>query len=186
MSQPSDTTASTASRTGTVASVNVNPAGGVPKLPVPQTTIRRLGVEGDKQRNLKYHGGPKRAVCLYSADLIAKLNAEGHPIAAGTTGENLTLAGVDWSLMTPGARLTIGDEVELSVTDFTVPCSHIRESFTDLHFKRIGQEDHPGWSRVYARVIREGVVRVGDCVTVTPAVDAQAHLFDPSATLPVS
>ena len=92
---------------GVVHAINIS-NGGVPKLPRPACFITVDGLEGDRQRDLRYHGGPERAVCLYSLDLIEALRAEGHDIAPGSIGENLTLKGVDWSAMTPGATVTVG------------------------------------------------------------------------------
>ena len=63
--------------------------GGVPKRPVLEAVITKAGVEGDRQQNLKFHGGPDRAVCLYSQELIERLQDEGHSIEAGSSGENL-------------------------------------------------------------------------------------------------
>lgn len=146
-------------------SINVNPRGGVPKLPVPQARLEFGGVAGDKQRDRRYHGGPERAVCLFSWDRIEALRAEGHPIEPGTTGENLTIEGLDWNLITPGVRLEIG-EAELEITSYTTPCTHIRASFDGENFNRIGQKQFPGWSRLYARVLKEGTVRAGDKVFV--------------------
>ena len=57
-------------------------------------------VEGDKQNDLKHHGGENRAVCLYSMDLITELKKEGHPIFEGSTGENITIQGQDWNIKT--------------------------------------------------------------------------------------
>lgn len=139
--------------------------GGVPKLAVPSARITREGIEGDWQEDRKHHGGPDRAVCLFSLEVIERLRAEGHPITPGSTGENLTISGLDWATLVPGTRLTIGSDTTgpiLEIVSYTVPCSAIRGSFKDLAYKRIKQELHPGESRVYARVIREGVVRVGD------------------------
>src|SRR5687767_2906146 len=42
--------------------------GGVPKLAIPAARITAAGIEGDRQRNLKHHGGPDRALCLYSLE----------------------------------------------------------------------------------------------------------------------
>jgi MOSC domain-containing protein YiiM len=144
--------------------INVNPRGGVPKMRVPQARLHAEGVEGDKQRDRRFHGGPLRAVSLYSWDLIGALRAEGHPIDAGTTGENLTLEGVNWNEMKPGVRLGIG-EAELEITSYVVPCKKIAASFREDEWRRIGQKTHPGWSRVYARVLREATVNEGDEVT---------------------
>jgi MOSC domain-containing protein YiiM len=147
---------------GTVRSINVS-NGGVPKLPLESCLITLAGLAGDRQRDLEYHGGPDRAVCLYSYDLIEALRREGHPIAPGTMGENLTLAGIDWQAMTPGSRVEVG-EVELQLTDYAAPCRNIGGSFADRRSGRVSQKAHPGWSRLYARVTREGTVRVGDRV----------------------
>lgn len=61
--------------------------GGVPKLPVPEARMTTLGVEGDRQRNPDIHGGPERAVCLFSLEVIEALQTEGHPIAPGSAGD---------------------------------------------------------------------------------------------------
>ncbi len=152
--------------TGHVHQISVS-KGGVPKTAVPHARITRDGVESDVQRNRKHHGGPDRAVCLCALEVIERLRAEGHHIAPGTTGENLTIAGLDWPRIAPGARLLIGSgdgRVELEIVSYTAPCSTIRHSFKDLNSNRIKQELHPGESRVYARVLREGTVRTGDPV----------------------
>jgi MOSC domain-containing protein YiiM len=152
---------------GSLDSINVS-NGGVPKLPRDSAAIREGGVEGDRQRNLDVHGGPYRAVCLYSRELIAALREEGHPIAPGAIGENLTLSGVDWALMTTGAQLEIG-EVVLQLTTCAAPCRTIRGAFRDGNSIRVSQKRHPGWSRWYARVVKEGRVSIGDPVRLQPA-----------------
>ena len=154
----------------TVHSINVSPTGGVPKRPVMFARIHAGGVDGDKQNNLKYHGGPMRAVCLYSLDRIHALNDEGHPITPGSIGENVTISGLDWDVMVPGVRLTIG-EVELEMTQYTVPCSKIADSFFRADILRVSQPANPGWSRVYTKVLKEGTIHVGDAVTLHPAVE---------------
>jgi MOSC domain-containing protein YiiM len=68
-------------------------------------------------------------------------------------------------------RIRLGDEVLLEVASFTSPCKTIRASFIDGEFVRISQKLHPGWSRVYARVLREGEIRFGDHVEVIPTPD---------------
>jgi MOSC domain-containing protein YiiM len=142
--------------------------GGVPKLPVPEARITRVGLEGDRQRHRRFHGGPSRAVCLYALELIEALRQEGHPVVPGSVGENVTVAGLDWKLVRPGALLRVGD-VMLEVTSFTAPCRNIRKSFLDEDFTRISQKLHPGWSRVYTRVVGEGILRVGDDAEVVAA-----------------
>jgi len=143
--------------------------GGVPKHPVAEARITTDGVEGDRQRSPKIHGGVDRAVCLYSLEVIEELGREGHSIAPGLAGENLTLAGIRWDALAPGDHVLIGDAVELEVASYTTPCRHNAQWFQDGNYRRMSQRDHPGWSRLYARVVREGLVRVGQTVEVRRA-----------------
>jgi MOSC domain-containing protein YiiM len=156
------------SRTGIVASINAS-NGGVPKRRVDDATVSRLGLLNDDQDDKKHHGGPERAICVYSLERIHALQAEGHPIDVGTVGENVTLEGIDWDMVVPGVRIKLGEEVVLEVASFTSPCKTIKQSFIDGEFVRISQKLHPGWSRVYARVVTEGEIRFGDHVEVIPA-----------------
>lgn len=150
---------------GVVHQINVS-NGGVPKHPVPQAEITVNGVAGDRQRNRRVHGGPRRAVCLYSLEVIERLQAEGHPITPGSVGENITVAGVDWSLVEPGVHLRLGDTALVEVTKYTAPCTNIAGSFRGGEFARIAVQHAPAESRVYARVLRPGRVRAGDAVTL--------------------
>jgi MOSC domain-containing protein YiiM len=155
-------------RIGTLVSINVS-RGGVPKSRVNGAQVAQLGLLGDGQDDIKHHGGPERAVCVYSLERIRSLQAEGHPIDVGTVGENVTVEGVNWDLVVPGVHLRLGDEVRLEVVSFTDPCKTIKGSFRDGKFVRIAQKLHPGWSRVYAKVLREGQIHFGDTVEVIPA-----------------
>ncbi len=136
--------------------------GGVPKHPVLEAVITKAGVEGDRQQNLKVHGGPDRAVCLYSQELIERLQDEGHSIEAGSSGENLTLAGLEWEKLQPGDQFRIGPEVRIEIMSYTAPCEKNAQWFRDRDYKRVSHKINPGWSRFYAKVLREGVVRPGD------------------------
>jgi MOSC domain-containing protein YiiM len=147
-----------------VVQINVNPRGGVPKHRVASAEITAAGVAGDKQRDLRYHGGPNRAVSLYSSEHIAALRDEGHPIVPGSAGENLTIAGLDWPALEAGDRLRIGEQLRVEITGYAAPCNNIAESFADGKSTRISQKLHPGWSRVYASVLEPGVVQEGDVV----------------------
>jgi MOSC domain-containing protein YiiM len=153
---------------GTIVQLSVS-KGGVPKRPVLEVDVNELGLDGDGHDYPDIHGGPERAVCLFSLERIQALAAEGHPIAPGTTGENVTIQGVDWEHVQPGTRLRLGPEVLLEVTRFTTPCTTIRGSFKDRDSNRIHENLHPGWSRAYARVLSPGTVRAGDPVELLEA-----------------
>ena len=148
--------------------------GGVPKLRVSEARITVDGVAGDRQRNREVHGGVDQAVCLFSLEVIEALQAEGHFIKPGSSGENLTVAGLGWAQLTPGDRLRIGDAVVLEIVKYTAPCKYNAQWFTGGDFSRISQKKHPGWSRLYARVLSEGVVRPGDKVVVEEDYESRA------------
>src|SRR4051794_8291691 len=104
--------------TGRVLQVNVSP-GGVPKLPVERARVNRFGLEGDRHREYTLHGGPHRAVCLFAIEVIERLQSEGHPIQPGGAGENLTTAGIEWSLLPVGSTIAVGEEVLLELASST-------------------------------------------------------------------
>ena len=148
-----------------IVQINVS-AGCVPKRPVPSARVMPLGLEGDTQQDKVHHGGLERAICIYALEHILALQAEGNPIYPGSTGENLTVAGLDWDRMIPGARLQVGEAVELEITGYAAPCRTIVSSFHKNRFGRISQKAHPGWSRVYARVNQTGPIAPGDAVVL--------------------
>lgn len=138
--------------------------GGVPKRPLAQAQVNWLGLVGDSQNDTRHHGGPARALCLYSLERILALQAEGHPVFPGSTGENITISGLDWAKVMPGARLRLGSSVEIEITGFATPCQTIKASFAADEFGRISEKLHPGWARAYARVLAGGRLRVADPV----------------------
>jgi MOSC domain-containing protein YiiM len=152
-----------AGRAGRIAHINVSP-GGLPKRPVAEARVTWLGIDGDAHRNTQHHGGPERALCLFAVEQIRILQTEGHPIAPGSIGENVTVEGLDWDAVSPGQHLMLGSDVLIQVTRYTSPCLNIRASFRGGDFLRVSQKRHAGQSRVYARVLRTGAIRPGDTV----------------------
>jgi MOSC domain-containing protein YiiM len=135
-----------------------------------------MGLEGDAHRDTVHHGGPERAVCVYPLEAIRALQAEGHTVAPGALGENVTLEGVDWSAVVPGAHLLLGRGVLLQVTRFTSPCANIAGFFADADYSRVSEKRQPGWSRVYTRVLVSGTIRQGDPARVISDAEASARV----------
>jgi MOSC domain-containing protein YiiM len=150
-----------------IIQVNVS-SGGVPKLPVLEAEVTLSGITGDGHNDPQNHGGPDRALCLFSLERIAAMAKEGHAIAPGAAGENVTIQGLDWDLVVPGARLQLGP-VLVEVTRYTTPCKTNERWFLERDINRMHQNVHPGWSRVYARVLEPGTIRPGDPVELLPA-----------------
>lgn len=153
---------------GTVAQLNASD-GGVPKRSVASATIDTGGLQGDRQATRRHHGRPWQALCVYSAEVIDALAAEGHPIERGSTGENITLAGIDWSRLRGGLVVEIGD-IRCRLSAPAAPCSKNSRFFLGGDHMRMAHDNHPGWSRWYASVLTAGNVSPGDQVTVSASV----------------
>jgi MOSC domain-containing protein YiiM len=146
--------------------------GGVPKYSVPDAVVGELGVAGDRQVHSKIHGGPDRALCLFSLEVILALQAEGHPIYPGSTGENVTISGLRWDTLSAGTQLLLGDEVFVELTWEADPCKQIAASFVGRTFKRL---EAPGQMRWYCRVLRGGTLRVAQSVRIIGSDDRDAR-----------
>jgi MOSC domain-containing protein YiiM len=150
---------------GRIFQINSSP-GGVPKLAVREAVVTELGLVGDDHNFPDIHGGPERALCLFSLERILELQAEGHPIFPGSIVENVTVVGLKWEKLEPGVRLALGDEVLIEITKYTSPCNSMEPSFLDGNYARLSQKANPGYSRVYARVLQTGRLVVGQTVRV--------------------
>lgn len=151
---------------GRVAGVFAS-GGGVPKQPVETATVGYRGVDGDKQSARQHHGRVWQALCLWSTEVIVRLRDEGHPIAPGRAGENVAVSGIDWSTLRVGTRVAIGD-VLAEVSAYAAPCKKNAAWFVAGDFGRMSHDREPGVSRVYASVLRDGVIHTGDAVVVEP------------------
>jgi MOSC domain-containing protein YiiM len=140
--------------------------GGVPKLPVDRVQVGFGGVVGDRQASRVHHGRPWQALCIWSSEVIAALAADGHPIAAGAAGENVTVGALPWGAVLPGVQLRVGS-VLCQVMAFAVPCKQNAQWFDDRDFQRIHHSNGP-ISRVYALVLEPGAIAVGDDVVLEP------------------
>ena len=154
-----------ASAAGTVVQLNTS-TGGVPKLPVEAVDISWSGVDGDVQLARVHHGRPWQALCLWSADVIDGFRAAGHPIGYGRAGENVTIRGLDWARVRPGAHLRIGTAC-CQVSAYSLPCSKNARWFVDGHYETMHHANGPV-SRVYATVTQPGHVATGDQAILEP------------------
>jgi MOSC domain-containing protein YiiM len=152
--------------------------GGVPKRPVREAQLTPTGLSCDRQKHLKIHGGPERALCLYALEHIERLRDEGHPIFPGSVGENVTVVGLKWWKLRPGSLLALGDEVIIQISSYAGPCQTIAGSFIDRKFKRISEKKHPGESRLYARVLQTGRLEVGQTVHLLSDEETRAALIE--------
>jgi MOSC domain-containing protein YiiM len=153
------------STVGRVLQVNTS-RGGVPKLPVAEARVDRLGLEGDRHHDTLHHGGPLAAVSLLGIEVIGRIAAEGHPIAPGTTGENVTTEGIEWGELPIGTRVAIGTQLVIQLTKHVSPCKTIAHNFSDGRFVRLSSALYPPDTRLYASVIEPGMIRPRDEIRI--------------------
>jgi MOSC domain-containing protein YiiM len=150
---------------GRVAQLNVS-GGGLPKLPVPAAAVSWRGMDGDQQATRVHHGRPWQALCLWSTEVIDDLRAQGHPIAPGLAGENITLTGLPWEEIRPGVRIRVGT-VLCEVSLYALPCFQNKAWFLDGDFEVMHHERGPV-SRVYATVLEPGAIAADDEAVLEP------------------
>jgi MOSC domain-containing protein YiiM len=137
--------------------------GGIPKRPVDEAFVGELGLEGDAHL-FRRHGGPRRAVLLFSVEDYASLAADGvRAEMPGAYGENLLTEGLDLNAIVPGERLAVGAELVLEAADVRVPCKTLRA--IDARFPAL----IVGRSGRLCAVVRPGRVRAGLAIRRLPA-----------------
>src|SRR4051812_16558933 len=89
------------------------PKGGrtaIDKQPVEgAVAVGRLGISGDRQMDVRNHGGPLQAVYAYAGEDLDWWSRElGREIPHGFFGENLTTAGIDIGGARQGGQWRVG------------------------------------------------------------------------------
>jgi MOSC domain-containing protein YiiM len=159
---------------GFLKQINRSP-GGLPKRPVHgPVMLSEVSVEGDRWRNLRYHGGPKKAVLMASAEFIDDLAARGFPVFYGAIGENLTVSGLDPHMWRSGQRYRLGQQAVIELTTLRTPCLNldvygpaIKAELYDAQCKADNIAS-PRWAHggICARVVQPGMIQAGDAVVL--------------------
>jgi MOSC domain-containing protein YiiM len=141
---------------------------GIAKQPVGQEILRLdwLNLEGDRQADLRVHGGRDKAVYAYPSEHVMRWNAEltpETPYGPGRFGENLTTRGWLEDAVHIGDIWAWGDAL-LQVSEPRHPCFKLgmRTGRRDV-IKRMEANGRSGW---YLRVLQPGLVPVAGPITV--------------------
>ncbi|MES2460630.1 MAG: MOSC domain-containing protein [Armatimonadota bacterium] len=139
----------------------------IAKEPVEKPVL--LGQEnlaGDYQANRKYHGGPDKAICGYSAEHFPYwLETLGKELPFGAFGENITVAGLTEDILCIGDILEIGSGgVRVQVSQPRQPCANVSKRWNRPDLPRRMEET--GWTGFYTRVINSGEISPGDSLTL--------------------
>lgn len=130
--------------------------------PVP---LRREGLEGDGQADLKVHGGPDKAAYAYPIEHYAWWQEQlgRGPFPHGQFGETLTVQGLLEQDLGIGDCLRIGGAL-LQVSQPRTPCFKLGIKMGAEDFPRRFQDS--GRTGFYLRVLVEGPLRAGDGIEI--------------------
>lgn len=114
------------------------------------------GLIGDAHADCCTH----RQVSLLAMESINKMREMGFEIGPGDFAENLTTEGLELASLSPGTRISIGDDVILEITQIGKEC----HSGCAI-YQQIGKCIMPK-EGIFAKVIRGGFVRAGDQIRI--------------------
>lgn len=154
-----------ATTSGRIKAISVSARKGIPKANVQGAELKEdFGIVGDA-----HAGSTHRQVSLLAFESIVMVRGQGADVSPGDFAENLTVEGLDLSVLRVGTTLRVGDGGELEVTQRGKRC-HGRCAI----FERLGDCVMPR-DGIFARVTRSGHIVVGDVIEV---VDDQSGHTD--------
>lgn len=150
---------------------------GIYKQPVAGPVfLSTTGIDGDTIVDTDVHGGLDQAVYIYTLEDYLWWEKElDRKLTPGMFGENLTISNLGDMPLTIGDHLHIG-KVVLEISAPRVPCFKLAARMEDPKFgKKFVNAVRPG---VYARVLQEGSVSVGDNVVLIKTPHDYANTND--------
>jgi len=143
--------------------IDKRPVGGPVAVAPPDA--RGVGLAGDRAYDVKFHGGPDKAVYAYAREDLDAWAAElDRELACGVFGENLTTVGLAVSSARVGERWRIGGQAVLEVTGPRTPCRTFGAWMGERGWvRRFARRGLPG---AYLRVLAAGTIEAGDAVVV--------------------
>ena len=140
---------------GVIHRISISAVKGKKKDNIDRATVTvDAGIEGD------VHGTTDRPFSLLPHESFSKLAHPDLNISPGDFGENVTTLGLDFSKLTIGSRLTLGDTVKIEIIQIGKECHRgceIRETVGDCIMPREG---------VFAKVTHGGEICQGDSIEI--------------------
>ena len=143
-----------------ILSINISPKKGMRKKAVDSAVLKdNFGIENDAHASGKWH----RQVSLLALESIKKMQDMGLDVGPGDFAENITTEGVELPVLPVGTKMTIGDDIELEVSQIGKVCHSrcaIYEQAGDCVMPREG---------IFVKVIKGGEINTGDEIKVVGA-----------------
>ena len=142
-----------------VIAVCISKNKGERKSPQAQVELREnYGIIGDAHAG-QWH----RQVSLLAQESIDKMRQMGLDVSSGDFAENITTLGIDLPALPVGTRLVVGITL-LEVTQIGKEC-HNRCAIYDQAGDCVMPKEG-----IFARVLRGGLLKAGDDITVLPGI----------------
>ena len=140
-----------------IISINISPKKGMRKKAVDSAVLKdNYGLENDAHASEKWH----RQVSLLGTESIKKIQDKGVDVGPGDFAENITTEGVTLYTLPIGTKMTIGQDIELEVSQIGKVC-HARcaiyEQAGDCVMPREG---------IFVKVIKGGIIKTGDEIRI--------------------
>ena len=146
----------------TVISINVS-KGGIPKLPIDSVKVTEKGLEGDGHNHEK-HYRLSQAICLQDIEKLEELSIIGYPLSPGTAGENITVKNLDVNSLPIGTVLKFSNGLIIEITRVRPTCYVMDQIHPKL------KEDANGCHGMYAKVLKEGRLKIGERIEINDYV----------------
>ena len=142
----------------TIVSINVSNKKGVRKKPVHSVNLKEnYGIENDAHASEKWH----RQVSLLALESIKKMQAKGLKVGPGDFAENFTTEGIDLVSLPIGTRFTVGDDIEVEVSQIGKVC-HTRCAI----YHQAGDCVMPK-EGIFVKVLKSGTAKKGDEIKIS-------------------
>lgn len=126
--------------------------------------LGETNLDGDQQADLRHHGGPEKAVCVYPFEHYAYWNDElDLELGPATFGENFTITGLTEREACIGDSYTIG-EARIQITQPRSPCWKLARRWGVKDLAR--QFEATGYTGWYLRVLETGTVAPGQSMVL--------------------
>lgn len=150
---------------------------GMYKQRVDWANVTLTGLVGDKQGDLRVHGGPEKALHQFSlnsyAALAQQFPAISQQLVPGSMGENLSVTGMDDTNVCIGDIYQIG-ACTVQVSQPRQPCYKIGVRFEQTGMDSfVGKQGITGW---YYRVLTSGLIRTEDPVDLLERLNPEVRV----------
>jgi MOSC domain-containing protein YiiM len=141
---------------GKILSVNISEKKGVKKHNVTSSrALIDLGLENDAHIGMEL-----RQISLLAAESIEKIRNKGLNVSYGDFAENLTTEGIELYTLPVGTKIQVGEAVLLEVTQIGKICPQPCAIFYAVGDCVMPKEG------IFARVLSEGTIKIGDELTI--------------------